>query len=69
METIDRLIRALQFPLDDPSRTLIAVLVVVAAGLLVAVVLIAIASPEGTKDTSPSAEPNDDDETDSAVGM
>ena len=42
---LERFLDTMRFPLDDPQQTLIAVLVTVVAGLLVAVVLIAIASP------------------------
>lgn len=48
---------AVRYPLDDPNRALVAVLVVVVAGLLVAMILIALASPgRRRKDTRSDAE-------------
>lgn len=64
METIDRLINAVQYPLDDPSQTLLAVLVVVVAGLLLAVALIAVASPGRTQDDYASVDSNADNDAD-----
>lgn len=64
METIDRLINAVQYPLDDPSQTLLAVLVVVVAGLLLAVALIAVASPGRTQDDYTSADSSANNDAD-----
>lgn len=54
-DSFTALIDALRYPLDDPNRTIISVLVIVVAGLLVTVALIAIASPKAGN----SAEPED----------
>ena len=43
--------QALRNPLDNPEQTLVAVLVLVVAGLLISAVLIAIASPRGNIDS------------------
>lgn len=44
-DTIDRALHALAYPADNIQETLVVVLVVVALGLLFAVILMALASP------------------------
>lgn len=57
--------QAFRNPLDNPDQTLVAVLVLVVAGLLISAVLIAIASPR--KDTdSPGGKTEMDENRDSA---
>lgn len=56
---IDRAISALQYPADDPQATLVVVLAIVALGLLVAAVLMAIASPRQHTDSNGSDTPDE----------
>lgn len=51
-DTIDRALHALAYPADNIQETLVVVLVVVALGLLLAVILMALASPGASRSES-----------------
>lgn len=59
---IERALDALRYPADDPQATLVVVLAVVALGLLVAVLLMAIASPRHpAEEPAPGTAEGDDE--------
>lgn len=63
----ERLVDAVRYPLDDPNQTLIAVLALVVAGLLVAIILIAVASPNRRREDPGSDEGPSGSEQDSSA--
>jgi len=55
--------QALRNPLDNPDQTLVAVLVLIVAGLLISAVLIAIASPRRNINSPHSEAETDEDQS------
>lgn len=63
----ERLVDAVRYPLDDPDKAIVAILALAVAGLLVAILLIAVASPSRRGEGAPTGTDPSSSEPDSSA--